>query len=177
MSLSKRDVPCSNQGRPAMSILEIRKFKDPVLKKRAKQVKEVDEEIKKLITDMIETMKQNQGIGLAAPQVGVLKRVIVFQAVLQGQQVLCLINPKIIKKSREKEKAEEGCLSFPNIFLEIKRAKLIEVEGLDIQGKKIKLKAQGFLARVIQHETDHLNGILFYNRLSFFKRIKYKLWT
>jgi len=86
-----------------------------------------------------------------------------------------LINPKIVKKSKEKEKDKEGCLSFPGIFLEIKRAKEIMVEGQDIKGREIRLRAKGLLARVLQHEIDHLDGILFFDRLGFLKRIKFKL--
>ncbi len=154
-----------------MAILEIRKFNEPILRKRAKEARKVDKEVRKLIVDMAQTMKKGQGIGLAAPQIGVLRRVIVVQA----QRILGLINPKIVKKSREKGKDIEGCLSFPGIFLEIKRAKEIEVKALDINGKKIELKAKGLLARVIQHEIDHLNGILFINRLGIIDKIRFKL--
>jgi len=138
-------------------------------------VSKVDKEIRQLIVDMTQTMTKEQGIGLAAPQVGVLKRVIVVHGDFKGHRILGLINPKITKMSKEKEKDIEGCLSFPGIFLEIKRAKEAEVKGLDINGKKVKLKAKGLLARVLQHEIDHLDGIVFYNRLSFIKRIKFKL--
>jgi len=155
-----------------MAILEIKKFNDPVLRKKCEKVKEVDKKVIKLIVDMVQTMKEGQGIGLAAPQVGVSKRVIVVQTDLGGQRILALVNPKIIKKSQEKEMDEEGCLSFPGIFLEIKRAKEVEIEGLDIKGKKIKLKAKGLLARVFQHEIDHLDGILFIDRISFWQKLK-----
>ncbi len=158
-----------------MAILEIKKFNEPVLRKKCKKVGRVDKKIKKLAIDMVQTMKKGQGIGLAAPQVGVSKRVIVVQTDLGGQRILALVNPKIIKKSFETEVGEEGCLSFPGIFLEIKRAKEVEVGGLDIKGKKIKLEAKGLLARVFQHEIDHLDGILFFNRLSFIKKIRFKL--
>ena len=158
-----------------MAVLEIKKNKDPVLKERAKRVRRIDKKIKKLIVDMAQTMAKEQGIGLAAPQVGVLKRVIVIQGDFKGRGILALVNPKITKMSREKEKDIEGCLSFPGIILDIKRAKEIKVKGLDINGKRINIKAAGLLARVLQHEIDHLNGILFYNRLNFFKRIKFRL--
>ena len=158
-----------------MAILEIKKFNDKVLRKRARKVRKVDKEIRELVVDMAQTMAKGQGIGLAAPQVGVLRRVIVIHGDFKGQRILGLINPKITKMSREKEKDMEGCLSFPGIFLEIKRAKEIKVKGLDINGKKIILKAKGLLARVFQHEIDHLDGIVFYNRLSFFSRILFKI--
>lgn len=158
-----------------MAILEIRKFNDKVLRKRARKVRKVDEEIRELIVDMAQTMAKGQGIGLAAPQVGVLRRVIVIHGDFKGQRILGLINPKITKISREKEKDMEGCLSFPGITIEVKRAKEVKVKGLDINGKKIRMKADGLLARVIQHEIDHLDGIVFYNRLSFFNRILFKI--
>lgn len=158
-----------------MAILEIKQFNNDFLRKRAKQVREIDKKTKKLVVDMAQTMKENNGIGLAAPQVGVLKRIIVVQADLAGQRIFVLLNPKIIKKSRKKEKDQEGCLSFPGIFLEIKRSQTIEVKGLDINGEKVQLKTEGVLARIIQHEVDHLNGTLFFNRLDLFDKIKFKL--
>lgn len=158
-----------------MAVLEIKKFNEPVLKEKCEKVGKIDKKMKKLVVDMVQTMKEGRGIGLAAPQVGVLKRVIVVQADFEGRRILGLINPKILKKSQEREIVEEGCLSFPEILLKIKRARAIEVEGLDINGKKIRMKAKGLSARVFQHEIDHLDGILFFNRLSFIKRIGFKL--
>jgi len=158
-----------------MAILEIKKFNDPVLRKKCKEVRKIDKKTKKLVVDIVQTMKKNQGVGLAAPQIGVSKRAITVQTDLKDQRILVLVNPKILKKSKETEISEEGCLSFPDIFLKIKRAQKIEIEGLDINGEKIKIKAQGLLARVFQHEIDHLDGILFFNRLSFIKKIGFKL--
>ena len=158
-----------------MAILEIKKFNDPVLRKKCKEVRKIDKKTKKLVVDIVQTMKKNQGAGLAAPQIGVSKRAITVQTDLKDQRILVLVNPKILKKSKETEISEEGCLSFPDIFLKIKRAQKIEIEGLDINGEKIKIKAQGLLARVFQHEIDHLDGILFFNRLSFIKKIGFKL--
>ena len=159
-----------------MAVLEIKKNNEPILRKRSKSVKKVDKEIRQLIVDMAQTMAKGQGIGLAAPQINVLRRVIVIHGDFKGQRILGLVNPKITKKSKEKEKGTEGCLSFPGVFLEIKRAKEVEVKGLDINGKKIRLKAKGLLARVLQHEIDHLDGILFFNRLNIINRIKFRLW-
>ena len=155
-----------------MAILEIKKYPDPILRKKSQEVEVVTEEIKKLGQDMLETMLANQGIGLAAPQVGVLKRIIVVQTE-KGPQIF--INPKIIKKSQETIIGEEGCLSFFGLFLKIKRAKEVEVEALDENGEKISLKAEGLPARVFQHEIDHLEGILFIDRLSFWQKLKFKL--
>jgi len=155
-----------------MAILEIKKFGDPVLRQKSSEVRKIDKRKKKLIVDMVQTMEKKDGIGLAAPQVGVLKRIIVVGAEAGGDRVLVLINPKITKKSQETEILEEGCLSFPGIFLEIKRAKEIEAEGLDINGEKKTIEAKGVLARVLQHEIDHLDGILFFDYLSFWKKWK-----
>ena len=174
----KPEVPGSTPGGPAinMAVLEIKKNKEPILRKKAKKIRKVDKKVRQLVIDMAQTMAQGQGIGLAASQVGILRRVIVVHGDFKGQRILGLINPKITKKSKEKEKDIEGCLSFPGIFLEIKRAKEIEVKGLDINGKKVKLKASGLLSRVLQHEIDHLNGILFFNRLGIIDKIKFILW-
>lgn len=158
-----------------MAILVIKKFNEPVLREKCRKVRRVDKKIRKLIVDMAQTIERNQGVGLAAPQVGILKRIIIVKTDVPDQRIFELINPKITKKSKEIEKGEEGCLSFPGIFLKIKRAKEVEVEGLDIKGKKIKIRIKGILARVFQHEIDHLDGVLFLKRLSFFQKLKFKL--
>lgn len=155
-------------------ILDIRKIKNPVLRKKCLEVKEITPEIRKLVQDMKETMEKNKGVGLAANQVGALKRVITIDLRFANQGFLALINPKVIKKSREKEIEEEGCLSFPDIFLKIKRAKEVIVRTKNVEGKEMDLKAEGLLARVLQHEIDHLDGILFFDRLPLWQRIKFK---
>ena len=148
---------------------DIVKYPDPVLRKKCEEVKEITEEIKNLSWDIVETLEKNEGVGLAAPQVGELKRIIVVQT---ENQPRVLINPKIIKKSKEIEIIEEGCLSFPGLFLKIKRAKEVEFEALNENGEKICLKAEGLPARIFQHEIDHLDGILFIDRLSFWQKLK-----
>lgn len=158
-----------------MALLIIRKFKDKILKKRAKKIRKIDDKIIKLAHDMAETMRLGQGIGLAANQVGVLKRIIIVEADFQDQRFLVLINPKIIRKSRDKAIDKEGCLSFPGIYLDIKRSKKIKVKAKNIKGEKIIIDADGILARALQHEIDHLNGILFYKRLKTIKRIAFKM--
>lgn len=156
-------------------MLEIKKFNEPILRKKARRVWVVDEEIKEIVAGMVETMKEKRGLGLAAPQVGLLRRIIAVETDYKNQEVLVLVNPKIIKKSREKVINVEGCLSFPNIYLDIKRAKEVVVSGKNIKGEKVKIKAGGILARVFQHEIDHLNGIVFFDRLGIFDKIKFKL--
>ena len=159
-----------------MALLDIKKFGDPVLRKRCEPVEKVTKEIKKLIVDMVQTMEKNNGVGLAAPQVGENKRIVVIKTDIEGQEFFELVNPKILKKSKETKKEEEGCLSFPKIFFKVERPKEIEVEGIDINGKKTKIKALGIMARVLCHEIDHLDGILFIDRLNFFQKIKFKLF-
>jgi peptide deformylase len=149
-------------------ILEIKKYPDPILKKKAKEVKEIGEKERELIKNMLQTMYSNKGIGLAAPQVGVLEKIIVVDV---GEGPRVFINPKILKK-KGKEISEEGCLSVPGVFLKIKRWKEIEVEALNEKGEKVRVKAQGLLARALQQEIDHLNGILILDRISFLGKIK-----
>ncbi|MBI2041453.1 MAG: peptide deformylase [Candidatus Nealsonbacteria bacterium] len=152
-------------------IREIKKYPDPILRKRAKEVKEITSEIKKLAEDMIETMLKNErdGVGLAGPQVGVSMRIFIAQTE-NGPGVF--INPKILKKSGKTEKMEEGCLSLPKIWLSVKRAKELEIEAIDINGKKIKTKAEGIFARILQHEIDHLNGILIIDKVNLWQKFK-----
>ncbi len=157
-------------------IRTIIKYPNSVLRKKCEEIKEVTPEIKELILNMVETAEKNQGIGLAASQVGELKRIIAVQTE-QGKVVF--INPKILRKTRETEIMEEGCLSFPGLFLKIKRAKGVEIEAVDLEGKKIQIKATGLTARVFQHEIDHLDGILFIDHVRILQRIKmlkYFIW-
>lgn len=127
---------------------------NPVLRKKSQPIKKVDEKIRALAKDMLETMTKNSGVGLSACQVG--KNIRMFVA----HPGIVFINPEIIKLSKKTETMEEGCLSLPGIFLKIKRAKSLKIKALDENGKKFTLKAKNLLARVIQHENDHLNGIL-----------------
>lgn len=142
-----------------MAIRNLRYEGDEILSKKAREVEVIDDKIKQLVEDMFETMYKWDGLGLAAPQVGVLKRVVVIDLYEENTKFV-LINPVIIKQSGEQE-CEEGCLSFPNKFAKVKRPKEVEVEALNINGKKYRIKAQDLLAQCIAHEIDHLNGIVF----------------
>ena len=133
---------------------------NPLLRQKATEVKDITPAIKGLILDMLETMMAGgNSVGLAAPQVGQSLRIIVAQAA-PDEKAIALINPKITRKSFAKEVAEEGCLSLPNAYYPVKRAKRIVVKGLNIRGEKVRLKMAGLWARVIQHEIEHLDGIL-----------------
>ncbi|MBI2953101.1 MAG: peptide deformylase [Chloroflexi bacterium] len=154
-----------------MAVLPIVKVDNPVLRAKAKKVARIDASTQKLIDDMIETMHAANGVGLAAPQVGVSLRVIVVQEFSENEQgelvpgqVITLINPEIVKNSGEYE-TEEGCLSFPGYVGTIKRAEKTTVKGLNRQGKEIRIKAEGLVAEAFQHEVDHLNGIIFFDHL------------
>ncbi|WP_018132917.1 peptide deformylase [Effusibacillus pohliae] len=140
-----------------MAIRMIRLEGDPVLRQVAKPVPEITKNILKLLDDMAETMYDAEGVGLAAPQVGVSKRVIVMDC---GQGLIEMINPEIIDKEGE-QIGPEGCLSIPGVTAEVRRANRVVAKGLNRHGQEITVEGEGLLARCIQHEIDHLNGILF----------------
>jgi peptide deformylase len=135
---------------------------DPVLKQKAKRVSSIDGSIQRLIDDMIETMQRTNGVGLAAPQVGVPLRVVVLQ--MPGEEPVAIINPEIVKRAGERE-VTEGCLSIPGYAGEIKRSVSVTVKGLDRQGKPTRIKATGLMAQALEHELDHLNGVLYIDHL------------
>ncbi len=153
-------------------LLEIRKYGDPVLKKKAAPVTEFDPELFQFFEDLLETMYANRGVGLAATQVGVMKQALVLDASTEEQTIIYMLaNPKITAHSKDKSEFEEGCLSFPGITEKIYRPKKVTVEAQDPQGKPVKIEADGFLAVVLQHEIDHLNGTTFIDRMSAVKKL------
>jgi peptide deformylase len=146
-----------------MAILPIRTLPDPVLRQKAKRVRNIDGSIQKLIKDMLETVHADPGrAALAAPQVGVSLRVIVID--VPGAEDVVLVNPEIVKSSGE-HAVTEGCLSVPGYYGEIKRAKRVTAKGRDASGQEIRIKADGLLAQALQHEIDHLNGMLYVDHL------------
>ena len=155
-----------------MAIKKILVEPNKLLRKVSQPVKEVNKDVQNIMDDMLETMYSANGIGLAAIQIGIPKNLIVIDLLTKEKKKdpLFFVNPKIIKKSSKMSKYDEGCLSIPNLFAEIQRPSECEVEYLDYQGKKKILKANGLLATCIQHEIDHLNGILFIDYLSKLKR-------
>ena len=142
-----------------MGIRNIRKENDEILKKRSKEVEVIDEKIKKLIKDMMDTMHKYDGLGLAAPQIGILKRIIVIDLYDDGP-CFALINP-VLEEAKGTQIVSEGCLSFPNTFGKVERPEEVTVTGLDENGKKTTIKATGLLAQALCHEIDHLNGKVF----------------
>ncbi len=158
-----------------MAVLEIKKYPDPVLRQKAEEVKDLNGALQKLIDDMIQTMHEAPGIGLAAPQVGRPLRLIVTDISHREpeQPLIVLINPEIVE-AEGKIDSEEGCLSVPGYYTTIKRKGRVLVRGLDRDGKPVEIEAEGLLARVLQHEIDHLNGILFIDHLSPIKKEFFK---
>lgn len=146
-----------------MAIRNLRYEGDEILRKRAREIEVIDDKIRELAKDMMETMHRWDGLGLAGPQVGVLKRIIVIDLYEEGMQ-FTLINPVIISQKGTQE-VDEGCLSFPNKFGKVERPKEVVVEALDLDGKKVKLKARDLLAQALCHEIDHLNGDLFVDKV------------
>jgi len=145
-----------------MALLKILTFPNPVLRKKCRSIKKVDAEIKKLIDDMIDTMHAAPGVGLAAPQVGKNIKLIVVDI---GKGAFPVINPKIVKKNKALQTFEEGCLCLPGIVAPVERYSQITVKGLDRNGQPATIEAEAFLATVLQHEIDHLDGIVFIDRV------------
>ena len=142
-----------------MALLEVRKLPDPVLRQLAKKIPAIDSSIQRLIDDMIETMRAANGVGLAAPQVGVSLRLAVIE--IPGEEVITLVNPVVIKRKGERL-LEEGCLSVPGYQGEVKRSVVVKVKALDRQGREFRLTANDdLLAHALEHETDHLDGKLY----------------
>ncbi len=144
----------------------------PILRKKSQKLEKVDDELRKLMDEMLETMYEAPGIGLAAVQIGILKQIIVIDVSKDNQKKnpLFLVNPKITFKSVSKSVYEEGCLSLPGHFAEIERPSECHVDFIDYNGKENTLKAEGILSTCIQHEVDHLNGVLFIDYLSKLKK-------
>jgi peptide deformylase len=145
-----------------MAVIPIRELPDPVLRQKAKRVRTIDGSIRKLIADMVETMHAAPGVGLAAPQVGVPLRVIIIG--MPEDEDIAIINPQIIRRTGERL-VNEGCLSIPGYVGEIKRAESVRVKGRDQNGKEIRIKADELLAQALEHEIDHLNGVLYVDHL------------
>ncbi len=150
-----------------MAILEIKEYGEPVLREKAIPIKEIIPEILNLIKDMAETMYADSGVGLAAPQVGVSKRIILVDGEEDG--LIVLINPMIIQSEGEVVE-EEGCLSVPGIYSKVKRLSKVTVKALNENGDSIEITKEGLIARALQHEIDHLDGILFIDRIGRMER-------
>ncbi|CAN5642069.1 peptide deformylase [soil metagenome] len=153
-----------------MALRELRFLGDPVLRAAAAPVDAVDDEVRRLIADMFDTMYAEEGVGLAAPQVGIGQRIIVVDARDEDVAPFALINPEIVAASEDVDRAEEGCLSIPGLTEVVERSVAVQVRALDGEGRDLVVDAEGLLARILQHEVDHINGILFIDRVSALKR-------
>ena len=154
-----------------MTLRTIVTLPDPVLRRKARAVTTFDKKLQTVIDDMIETMREAPGVGLAAPQIGISERLIVVEYYENEQaeeaeeeakkKVWVMLNPEIVKASEEKVMGVEGCLSVPNLVGEVERHEAVQIKGLNRRGQPMRVKAQGWLARIFQHEIDHINGIVF----------------
>lgn len=147
-----------------MAIRNLRYEGDEILNKKSREIDVIDDRIKELAEDMFDTMHKYDGLGLAAVQVGILKRIIVID-LYDDVSKFCLINPVIVEKSEETVEIEEGCLSYPNQFGKVVRSVKVKVKALDLDGKKVTLEAEGLLAQALQHEIDHLEGETFKEKI------------
>jgi peptide deformylase len=153
-------------------VYSIRKYGDPVLRKKSELVTVFDAGTKQLFEDMLETMYAANGSGLAANQIGIAKKMLVLDASTEDQTIIfTLANPEVLEFSKEKNEFEEGCLSFPGITETISRPSAVKVKAQDHTGTEILIEASGFLARVLQHEIDHLNGVVFIDKMTPIKRM------
>lgn len=146
-----------------MATRTVRQTTDEILRKKSREVEIVDDKIKEILNDMVETMHKYDGVGLAGPQIGILKKLVVID-LYDDNGPIKLVNPKIIEQKGTQE-VDEGCLSFPNQFGKVIRPAKIVIEALDENGKKIKIKGEGLLAQAISHELDHLEGTLFIDKV------------
>lgn len=153
-----------------MTVRNLHLLGSPVLRQRAQPVAPADSGVRELVDDLFETMRAAKGVGLAANQVGVAQRVAVVDVGEEFGPPLVLINPRIVEAGSERESAEEGCLSIPDVYADVDRAHAIVLEALDRDGQPYRIPITGFRARAVQHEIDHLDGILFLDRLSAVKR-------
>lgn len=158
-----------------MAVREIITLPNPVLRRKARKVNEFGAELQALIDDMVETMREAPGVGLAAPQVNVPWRVIVVEFGDEEDDAIpprlyVVVNPEVIRASKESMIGTEGCLSIPNVLGEVERATAVTVKGYNRRGQPVRIKAEGWLARIFQHEIDHLDGVLFVDRAE-------RVWT
>lgn len=153
-----------------MAELKIEFLGSPLLRQKAEEIDVIDDDLRTLVDDMFETMYKAEGIGLAGPQVGVLRRVLVVDLKDEEARRYALVNPRLVHKGKEQDKVEEGCLSIPGVSAHVERPTEVVVEALDQNGEPVRIEAGGLLARCLQHEIDHLDGVLFIDHLSALKR-------
>ena len=156
------ELDAQEEARRRLALAQIRQWGDPVLRMRAHEVESVDADVQRLVERMIDLMRDAHGVGLAATQVGILRRVFVFEA--EEQPARAVVNPVVVNPSEETEVGEEGCLSLQEVRVPVERAVSVAVEGRDEKGEAVRLELAGLAARVAQHEIDHLDGVLILDR-------------
>ncbi|MEA2081809.1 MAG: peptide deformylase [Elusimicrobiota bacterium] len=149
---------------------EITIYGDPVLRRRAEEIKNVGDRIKNMLRDMAQTMIEGGGIGLAAPQIGIPLRAAVINTTGRDEDLICVVNP-VIESTSGGNVIKEGCLSIPGIFEKVKRPEFVRVRALDMEGRERVIETGDMAARVLQHEIDHLNGVLFVDKIAFYRKI------
>jgi peptide deformylase len=169
--IRSEELDAEQEARRRAALALVRQYPDPVLRMKAKEVDELDESVSDLVTRMTTLMDEARGVGLAAPQVGILRRVLVYRTG-EEEPLVALINPRLVSSGEELEVADEGCLSLgaASVVVEVERPTTVTVEALDPAGKEVRIDAEGLQARVIQHELDHLDGILTIDRTTPAKR-------
>ena len=158
-----------------MALLKIRLYGDPVLREKAVAVDGVDDGVRELARDMLETLAEAEGVGLAGPQVGRLERIIIVPPPPEDADEVrdsprVFVNPVVLERGGPQESAEEGCLSIPGIYESVRRPRRVRVRALDLDGNEIEIEAEGILSRILQHEIDHLDGVLFIDRVGPMRR-------
>jgi peptide deformylase len=163
--IRSEELDAEQEARRRAALALVRQYPDPVLRMKAKEVDDLDESVSDLVTRMSTLMDEARGVGLAAPQVGILRRVLVYRTG-EEEPLVALINPRLVSSGEELEVADEGCLSLgaASVVVEVERPTTVTVEALDPAGKEVRIDAEGLQARVIQHELDHLDGILTIDR-------------
>ena len=162
--VAPRAQPATPQREPTLTVRPIRYLGDPVLRRQAKKVRRPDDSIRRLVDDMIESMVAAQGVGLAAPQIGVGLRVVVIG--MPDEEPFALLNPVVVKRSGERRMEGEGCLSVPGYRGELTRSQRVVVKAMDLDGREVRIRAEdNLLAQALEHEVDHVNGILYVDRL------------
>ena len=152
-----------------MAVMDIVTFPSKVLREETKQITDFDQDLEKLVADMVDTMRDAPGVGLAAPQVGISKKLVVVEYGSEAddsfpRQLFVLVNPEIVERSEDIVRGVEGCLSVPDLVGSVDRSRVVTVRAQDQHGKNLKIRAEGWLARIFQHEIDHINGILYTDR-------------
>lgn len=162
--IREQELDAEREARRRLALAQIRQYPDPALRMQAKQVEEFDDDLRRLVDRMRALMVDASGVGLAATQLGILQRVFVFDTGAEDAEVAALVNPEIVQRSDEVESEDEGCLSLQGVLVPVERAVTVRIEGHNERGEEVAYDLEGFPARTVQHELDHLEGVLILDR-------------